>query len=116
MKGLDEKITGELVAGILNVIEEKVIRIVLYGSVARETDTKESDVDVALLLTKSMDKDEEEKLSEFIVDMNLKYDKVFSVIDIEYNIFCEWKAIIPFYINMEKEGIILWEPEVAAKL
>ena len=48
--------------------------------------------------------------------MNLKYDKVFSVIDIEYNIFCEWKAIIPFYINMEKEGIILWEPEVAAKL
>ena len=35
MKGLDEKITGELVAGILNVIEEKVIRIVLYGSVAR---------------------------------------------------------------------------------
>ena len=54
MKGLDEKITDELVAGILNVIEEKVTRIVLYGSVARGTDTKESDVDVALLLTKSM--------------------------------------------------------------
>ena len=116
MKGLDEKITGELVAGILNVIEEKVIRIVLYGSVARGTDTKESDVDVALLLTNSMDNDEEAKLSEFRVEMNLKYDKVFSVIDIEYNIFCEWKAIIPFYINMEKEGIILWEPEAAAKL
>ena len=95
MKGLDEKITDELVPGILNEIEEKVIKIVLYGSVVRGTDTEESDVDVALLLTKSMDKDEEERLSEFIVDMNLKYDKVFSVIDIEYNIFCEWKAIIP---------------------
>lgn len=89
MKELDKKITGELVAGILNVIEEKVIRIVLYGSVAIGTDTKESDVDVALLLTKSMDQNEEERLSEFIVDLNLKYDKVFSVIDIEYNIFCE---------------------------
>ena len=115
MKGLDEKITGELVAGILNVIEEKVIRIVLYGSVAIGTDTEESDVDVALLLIKSMDKDEEERLSEFIVDMNLKYDKVFSVIDIEYNIFCEWKAIIPFYRNVKKEGIILWVPEAATK-
>lgn len=89
MKELDKKITGELVAGILNVIEEKVIRIVLYGSVAIGTDTKESDVDVALLLTKSMDQNEKERLSEFIVDLNLKYDKVFSVIDIEYNIFCE---------------------------
>lgn len=87
----------------------------LYRSVARGTDTKESDVDVALLLTKSMDKEEEEKLSEFFVDMNLKYDKVFSVIDIEYNIFCERKAIIPFYRNVEKEGIILWVPEAAAK-
>lgn len=89
MKELDKKITGELVAGILNVIEEKVIRIVLYESVAIGTDTKESDVDVALLLTKSMDQNEKERLSEFIVDLNLKYDKVFSVIDIEYNIFCE---------------------------
>ena len=115
MKGLDEKITDELVAGILNVIEEKVIKIVLYGSVVRGTDTEESDVDVALLLTKSMDKDEEEELSEFIVDMNLKYDKVFSIIDIEYNIFCKWEAIMPFYRNMEKDGIILWKHEAAAK-
>lgn len=63
MKGLDEKITDELVAGILNVMEEKVIKIVLYASVVRGTDTEESDVDVALLLTKSMDKDEEERAS-----------------------------------------------------
>ena len=54
MKRLDEKITGELVAGILNVIEKKVIRIVLYGSVARGTETKEPVVDVALLLPKGM--------------------------------------------------------------
>lgn len=109
MKGLDEKITDELVAGILNVIEEKVIRIVLYGSVARGTDTEESDVDVALLLTKSMDKYEEEQLSEFIVDMDLKYDKVFSVIDIDYTMYCEWEETMPFYRNMKKDGIILWE-------
>ena len=52
MNGLDEKITGELVAGILNTIEKKVIKIELYGSAARGTDTEESDVDVAILFTK----------------------------------------------------------------
>ena len=81
MKGLDEKITDELVPGILNEIEEKVIKIVLYGSVVRGTDTEESDVDVALLLTKSWDKDEDGGLSEFSVDLNLKSDKIFSFIE-----------------------------------
>lgn len=111
MKGLDKKITDELVAGILNAIEKKVIKIVLYGSVARGTDTEESDVDVALLLAKSMDKYEEDKLSEFTADMNLKYDRVFSIIDIEYRMFCKWETIVPFYRNVKKEGIILWELE-----
>lgn len=111
MNGLDEKITDRLVEGLLDVLGEKVIRIVLYGSVARGTDTGESDVDVALLLAKSMDKYEEDKLSEFTADMNLKYDRVFSIIDIEYRMFCKWETIVPFYRNVKKEGIILWELE-----
>ena len=110
MNGLDEKITDRLVEELLDVLGEKVIRIVLYGSVARGTDTEESDVDVALLLAKSMDKYEEDKLSEFTADMNLKYDRVFSI-DIEYRMFCKWETIVPFYRKVKKEGIILWELE-----
>ncbi len=42
-------ITGlnELVEGILAIFNTQVIRIVLYGSYARGTNTSESDVDVA---------------------------------------------------------------------
>lgn len=80
-----EKILDELVTGILVIMKPFVVRIILYGSVARGTDTEESDVDVAVLINGGLDKNMENRLSDFIVDMNLKYDKVFSVIDIDYD-------------------------------
>ena len=69
---------------------------------------EESDVDVAILMQGNLDKETEGKLSEFIVDMNLEYDKVFSVIDIDYEMFCKWQKITPFYQNVMQEGVVLW--------
>ena len=104
---MDEKILQELVNGILSIMESKVIRIVLYGSVARGTNTTESDVDVALFMNGNLDRDTEDKLSDLVVDMNLKYDKVFSVID--YDVFKKWEKVTPFYKNVAQEGIVLWK-------
>lgn len=75
----------ELTNGILEIMPQQVDRIILYGSVARQTDDKDSDIDIALLIKGDLSSDTEDNLSDFIVDMNLKYDKVFSVIDIDYN-------------------------------
>jgi hypothetical protein len=41
--------------------------------------------------------------------MNLKYDKVFSVIDINYEQFKKWEKVLPFYQNVNREGIVLWK-------
>lgn len=106
---MEKSALNELVNGILNVMESQLVRIVLYGSVARGTHTSESDVDIALLTNGALNKDTEEMLSGFIVEMNLKYDKVFSVIDIEYNKFCQWESVTPFYSNVSKEEIVLWQ-------
>ena len=84
---MDEKILKELVSGILSIMESQVVRIVLYGSVARGTNTAESDVDVALFMNGTLDGNTEDKLSDLVVDMNLKYNRVFSVIDIDYDVF-----------------------------
>mgnify|MGYP003377290237 CR=1 FL=1 len=99
----------ELVDGILSIFHNQVIRIVLYGSYARGTNTAESDVDVALLLNGNLNGSTEEKLSDLVVDLNLKYDKVFSVIDIDYAFFKRWEKVTPFYKNINKEGIVLWK-------
>lgn len=106
---MNQKIYMELVKGILELMEERVVRIVLYGSVARGTSTEESDIDIALLMKGNLDKDTEDKLSDIVVDMNLKYDKVFSVIDIDYDKFQKWEKVMPFYQNVSKEGIVLWK-------
>ena len=106
---MDAKILKELVDGILAIFDTQVIRIVLYGSYARGTNTPESDVDVALLLNGSLNRETENKLSDLVVDLNLKYDKVFSVIDIDYAVFQKWENVTPFYRNVNKEGIGLWK-------
>ena len=67
----------ELVYGIRSVIGDKLISVILYGSVARGTQSENSDVDIAIILTAKLDAQTEDKLSDVIVDMNLKYDKVF---------------------------------------
>lgn len=108
-KLMDQKILQELVRGILSVMQENVVQIILYGSVARGDQTEESDVDVALLVNGSLNPEMEERLSDFIVDMDLKYDKVFSVIDINMDKFTEWENVLPFYQNVKKEGIVLWK-------
>lgn len=106
---MDTKALNELVEGILAIFNNQVMQIVLYGSYARGTNMSESDVDVALLLNGNLNGNTEDKLSDLVVDLNLKYDRVFSVIDIDYAVFKKWEKVTPFYRNMNKEGIILWK-------
>ena len=106
---MEQMVLGELVEGILSILESPVIRIVLYGSVARGTNTAESDVDIALLLNGNLSRETEDKLSDLIVDLNLKYDIVLSVIDIDYEMFKKWEKVTPFYKNVNEEGVVLWK-------
>ena len=106
---MEQMVLGELVEGILSILESQVIRIVLYGSVARGTNTAESDVDIALLLNGNLSRETEDKLSDLIVDLNLKYDIVLSVIDIDYEMFKKWEKVTPFYKNVNVEGVVFWK-------
>jgi len=106
---LEQQMYDELVRGILGVLKDRAVRIVLYGSVARETNSAESDVDIAVFVHNRLDRVTEDELADFIVDMNLKYDRVFSVIDIDNEVFNAWKSVTPFYQNMDREGIELWK-------
>ena len=106
---MEERVRSEFVDGILRILENRLEKIVLYGSVARGSDTEGSDVDIALVMRGKLDSDTEDRVSDFVVDMNLKYDKVFSVIDIDADHFRTWLEVLPFYQSVEKEGIVLWK-------
>ena len=105
---MEKNMLDELVQGILAALQDRPLRIVLYGSTARGTSTPESDIDVAVFVHSRLDAEEDDRLSDFIVDLNLKYGKVFSVIDIDEAIYQKWRGVTPFYQNVERDGILLW--------
>lgn len=105
---VNNAIINELISGITASLSDNVVQIILYGSQARGEQQEDSDIDLAVILKRPMTNIEEDKLSDFIVDMNLKYDRVFSVVDINEDRFLKWKGTLPFYQNVSKEGVSLW--------
>ena len=105
---MEQNMYSELVSGILGALQNDVFRIVLYGSTARGESTPESDVDIAVFVPARISLEAEDRLSDIIVDLNLKYNKVFSVIDIDDAVYRKWKSVSPFFQNVDREGITLW--------
>ena len=99
----------ELVDGLLGIFSDNILQIILYGSVAREDNTSESDVDIAIVIKEDMDDRTREKFIIWSADMDLRYDRVFSIVDIQEKNLEKWGSILPFYKNVQKEGIVLWK-------
>ena len=104
-----EKMYDDLVRGLLSILSEEAVQIVLYGSTARGTSQPESDIDIALFVNQRLTRRQEDLLSGLIVDLNLKYNKVFSVVDIDQQTYLKWRHVAPFYQNVDREGIVLWK-------
>ena len=83
--------------------------IILYGSYARGEQTSESDVDIALILSAESSEKAHDKMVDLVVDYELELAVTLSVVPIDLNQYLEWKNTLPFYKNIEKEGILLWK-------
>ncbi len=104
-----EAFSDELVKGLLSVLQSRIISIIVYGSVARGTNRPDSDVDVAIIVNGELGLDIQDQLSEIIVDLNLQFDTVFSVIDIDKKTFDKLSNVSPFYKNVINEGVVIWK-------
>lgn len=99
----------DLIQGLLDIFHGNISMIILYGSVARNEATAESDIDIAIIVKSAMDSETQNKFIAWCADMDLKYDKVFSVIDIQAENMDKWGKILPFYRNVTEEGVVLWK-------
>lgn len=105
---ISEEMTKEIINGLTSIFNEDIERIILYGAVARKEEKPESDVDIAIVLKKQMDETDSKQFIAWSANLDLKFNKVFSIIDIQADILKKWGDVLPFYKNI-KEGIVLWK-------
>ncbi|MCR4721291.1 MAG: nucleotidyltransferase domain-containing protein [Lachnospiraceae bacterium] len=104
-----EEMKLELISGLKNILIGNLEEIILYGSVARGNCTEESDVDIVLICRSEIAKEEKDRFLAWNAEMDLKYNRVFSIVDIERSKFERWISAVPFYKSIQKEGVILWK-------
>lgn len=81
-------------------------RVILYGSYARGEATRDSDVDVLVLVDQSLNPREvDDSLSDLLYDIILDEGELVSVIVLSEDYFENHK--FPFMLNVRKEGVTM---------
>lgn len=106
---LMDEMREEWVRGLTDIFQNNISMIILYGSAARDEATNESDIDVAIIIKNKMDNQTKRRFIRWAADMDIRYEKVFSIVDIQEDNMEKWERVLPFYQNIRKEGIVLWK-------
>lgn len=106
---LSDEMVRELIDGLREIFAQNVLQIILYGSVARQEEVKESDIDIAIIVQAVPTESVRDRFIEWNSEMDMKYNRVFSIVDIEKSRMDEWGEILPFYRNIQEKGVVLWK-------
>ena len=116
MPNIPKKINSileEFIEGAKNILGNRMKKIILYGSYARGDYKKDSDIDIMILTDLKDDEISEyrDKIWEFAY--NIEFDNNFDInlSPLIKNIdkFNYWLEALPFYINVQNEGVVLSE-------
>ena len=108
-----ENAINEFVSKVNNVLGDRVKRIILYGSYARGDFNEGSDIDI-MILTDLSDAEIIEKREKiwdiaYDIEFNNNFDIEISPLVKNIDKFNYWLEALPFYMNVQKEGVILSE-------
>ena len=97
-----------LIKDLETIYEDDAVAVVVYGSYARGTEGPDSDIDIAIFVKKTS-KQKRDQMIDAVSKYELVTGKVISAIEIDYKQFNTWKDSMPFYKNIQREGITLWK-------
>ena len=94
---------------VKSILGDKLDKAILYGSYARGDYNEHSDVDIMILTTLTDEEIEEAETEIFDLafDFQMDYDIDISVVIQNKERFNYWLGALPFYNNVQKEGIVL---------
>lgn len=111
MLQMTQNLIRQYVSAIRDIYGEHIEQIILYGSYARGDFRKDSDIDIMVLvdLQETQIEAYSDKLSELGFEYNVNHNIWFMPVVKNVQQFSKWCAVYPFYSNVVKEGIILYE-------
>jgi predicted nucleotidyltransferase len=88
----------------------KLKKILLYGSYAKNKQTKESDIDFFVLVddTEENLRKNRYQIADVMTQLSLNYDVLVSITEETLNRYMEYSEILPFYKNIKKEGVVIY--------
>ena len=112
MPNLIEKVLLEYIKDVSKIVGDELDKIILFGSYAKNTQNQNgeiSDIDIMILINteESRIKEIEDKILDYSYDIDLKYNVLLSPIVETLNNYNNRLTFIPFYQNVEKEGVVL---------
>ena len=101
-----DKILQEFRDGLEQIYGSRLVRVVLFGSQARDEAEPDSDIDVMLVLQGAVDPNREiRRLSSFTSGLCLKHDVVISCVYMSEEDFCNQQS--PLMLNVRREGVLV---------
>ena len=106
-----DSVLKRFIAGVQEILGEHLKKVILYGSYARGDYNESSDVDI-MILTDFDGKGLENKEFEiwdlaYDVEYEFHFKIHISPILINRDSFNSWLDVKPFYMNVQKEGVVL---------
>ena len=104
-----EKALNEFIRMVNDVLKNNLKKIILYGSYARGDYRENSDLDIMILtdLTDFEIVRIRTQIWDIAYDIGLDNDVIISVVIKNVNDYNYWSDTLPFYMNIQKEGMIL---------
>ena len=99
----------EFTRQVQRVLDKNLKKVILYGSYARGDYRENSDIDIMILTTLTDEEIEqnENAIFDLAFDFQMKYGLDISVILKNEEHFNYWLGALPFYNNIQKEGVVL---------
>jgi predicted nucleotidyltransferase len=104
-----DAVLDEFVNGVTIILGDRVKKVILYGSYARGDYREDSDIDIMILADLTDDEvvKYRAEIADFTFDIEMENDVILSPLLKNIDRFYYWIDALPFYMNIQKEGVVL---------